>query len=189
MGGADDFWVIDANLPADTLYFLAGEAAAHGRTLAALTVSPAKAVRLTPLLDRISYIFTNRLEASAILGRAASASGATLAAKLAAALASEHGVRAVVTNGTEPLASAAAGDVRSYMPLKANVSSVNGAGDSLAAGIIRGLVAGLALPEAVRFGLAAAAMTVEAGGVLEAPFNEDALALRLAGGRTARISA
>lgn len=179
----NDFWVVDANLPSDTLSFIAGEAEHRDYPLAALTVSPAKAVRLTPVLDRIDFLFANRLEAAALLDLdPAVGAGARQAARYASALADAHGINVVVTNGGEPLASASRGDVRAHAPLRARIKAVNGAGDSLAAGTIRGLADGMALPEAVRLGLAAAALTIEAGGVLDAPFSEDAVAERMAGG-------
>ena len=60
---ADDLWVVDANLPAEVIDFLVMEAATASRPVAALTVSPVKALRLKPLLDRIAILFTNRREA------------------------------------------------------------------------------------------------------------------------------
>ena len=59
-----DLWVVDANLPAETLAYLATEARAAKRPVAALTVSPAKAERLIPLLDQLTYLFANRREAA-----------------------------------------------------------------------------------------------------------------------------
>jgi sugar/nucleoside kinase (ribokinase family) len=109
--------------------------------------------------------------------------GARQAARYAGALAERFPLlAAVVTNGAEPLGSAFHGDVRAHTPLRARVRAVNGAGDSLAAGTIRGLAEGMALAEAVRFGLGAAALTLEAGGILEAAFTADAVAERMAGG-------
>ena len=51
----------------------------------------------------------------------------------------------------------------------------------IAAGTIHALTTGLELNDAIRFGLAAAALTLEAGSVLAAPFSENALAERIAG--------
>jgi pseudouridine kinase len=92
----------------------------------------------------------------------------------------------VVTNGTEPLAVAGGGEARSFMPLRTEVKGVNGAGDSLAAGTILGLVEGLSLHEAIRFGLAAAAMMLEAGSILATSFSQDALAERIGAGPKGR---
>lgn len=179
--GANDLWIADANLPPETLDFLAEEAAAAGRPIAAMTVSPAKAVRLASLLDRLTYLFTNRREAAVLLGRDPDDPGLG-AAGLAGELAGARATKVVVTNGAEPLAVASAGDVRSYAPFRAEVKGVNGAGDSLAAGTVLGLAEGLALNDAIRFGLAAAALTLESGSVIAAPFGKDALAERIGAG-------
>lgn len=176
-----DFWVVDANLPAETLAFLAEEAKNARRPIAALTVSPAKAVRLVPLLDSVSCLFTNRREAAALLGRNPDAPNVAVTA-LAGELAGHRVAKVVVTNGTEPLAAASGGDVRSYAPLRAAVKGVNGAGDSFAAGVILGLAEGHPLRDAIRFGLAAAVMTLEAGSIIAAPFGKNALAERIGAG-------
>jgi pseudouridine kinase len=185
--GAHEMWVVDANLPADTLAYIAEEAAHHTRPIAALTVSPAKAVKLAFLLDRVTYLFANRREAAALFA-ADPDEPSTTAASLAAELAAPRATKVVVTNGAEPLAAAAGADVRSFAPLKAAVKGVNGAGDSLAAGTILGLGEGLAFSDAIRFGLAAAALTLETGGVIAAPFSKDVLAERIAGGPHRAVS-
>ncbi|HVZ14944.1 MAG TPA: PfkB family carbohydrate kinase, partial [Bauldia sp.] len=180
-----DFWVVDANLPEETLAFLASEAAAAKRPVAALTVSPAKAVRLEPILDLLTLLFTNRKEAATLLGF--NPDDPSLAVpRLASELAGRRQTRVVVTNGSEPLAAAAGSEVRSYAPLRVAVTAVNGAGDSFAAGVILGLAEGHSLHDALRFGLAAAAMTLEAGSILAAPFSPDALAERI--GRGPRLA-
>ncbi|GAB4376233.1 MAG: hypothetical protein Kow00114_39840 [Kiloniellaceae bacterium] len=67
-----DFWDVDAifadcNLPAETLGFLAG-LRRESRRLAVNGVSPAKALRLRPLLGACDLLFVNRGEAAALLG-------------------------------------------------------------------------------------------------------------------------
>jgi pseudouridine kinase len=173
------FWIVDANLPPATLAFLTAEARDARVPIAAMTVSPAKTTRLIPLLDRLTYLFTNRREAAALLDREPSQSSASVAA-LARELTGTRTTRVIVTNGSEPLAVASRAEARSHAALKATVKAVNGAGDSFAAGTIYGLSAGYSLNEAVRFGRAAAALTLEAGGIAEAAFTRDALAERLA---------
>lgn len=173
------FWVIDANLPPATLAFLATEAEDARVPLAALTVSPAKALRLKPLLDTIGYLFTNRREASAILDLDPEQTSVPVT-QLARELTGTRAMQVVVTNGHDPLAAGSRGEVRSFAALKANVKAVNGAGDSFAAGTIYGLSAGHELNEAIRFGRAAAVLTLEAGGIREAVFTGDDLAERIA---------
>jgi pseudouridine kinase len=180
-----DFWAIDANLPAATVEYLTGEAGAAGRPVAGFAVSPVKAMRLRPVLDRLTYLFANRREAAALLGHdPEDRVGVT---DLAAELAGPRATTVVITNGAEPLAAATRGEVRSFAPLRTTVIGVNGAGDSLAAGTIFGLVEGLPLNDAVRFGLAAAALTLENGGVAAAPFSPDALAERIGAGPSVTV--
>jgi sugar/nucleoside kinase (ribokinase family) len=187
--GERDFWIVDANLPVATLAFLVEEASASRRDIAALTVSPAKAVKLVPMLDRLSYLVTNRREAAALLGRDPNDPSATVA-RLATELAARRGGHVVVTNGAEPLSAAAStGEVRSYAPLKVAVAGVNGAGDSFAAGVVNGLWHNIGFNDAIRFGLAAAALTLESGSVLQARFSEDAIAERMGGRRAPAVPA
>jgi sugar/nucleoside kinase (ribokinase family) len=176
---ADDFWVLDANLPAAVLDFLVGEASAAGKPVAALTVSPVKAMRLKPLLDRLAVLFTNRREAAALLDMAPD-DHRHPPADLAAELSRLPGPAVVLTNSAEPLAVAVAGEVRQFAPLRANVRSVNGAGDALAAGTIHGLAMGRTLPEAVIHGLATAALTVESEWTASPEVSRRALADRIA---------
>ncbi len=144
----EDFWVVDANLPPETLAFLSAEAQDARIPIAALTVSPAKAVRLKPILDSLTYLFTNRREAAALLGRDPEEAGLAVVA-LAQELAGTRPARVIVTNGSEPLAVSSKGEVRSHASLRAAVKGVNGAGDSFAAGVIHGLAAGHALNDAI----------------------------------------
>jgi sugar/nucleoside kinase (ribokinase family) len=173
-----DLVVVDANLPPDTLATLVEAAARAGRSVAAIAVSPAKAPRLAPLLDRIAVLFATRREAGALLGHADEAPAP--AETLAAARAERGGAHVVVTNAAEPLAAAAGGEVISLAPLPSVVRSVNGAGDALAAGTLHGLAIGRPFFEAVRYGLAAAAITVEEGGTVAATLDSSALVHRLA---------
>jgi sugar/nucleoside kinase (ribokinase family) len=178
--GPRDFWVVDANLPEATLHFLTQEAANARRPIAGLTVSPAKALRLIPVLDDLNFVFTNRKEAASLLGH--DPDDVSLSPMgMAAELAGPRQTSIIITNGAEPLAAAVDGDVRSFAPLRANARGVNGAGDSLVAGTILGLSEALPLSDAIRFGLAAAALTVEAGSIISAPFSADALAERIVG--------
>jgi pseudouridine kinase len=176
---ADDLWLVDANLPAEVLDFLVGAAAAAGKPVAALTVSPVKAVRLTPILDRLALLFTNRREASALLGLAPDDHRHSLSG-LAAELSRLPGPSVVLTNSADPLIIATAGEVRQFAPLRASVKSVNGAGDALAAGTIHGLALGRTLTEAVLSGLATAALTVESEGTVSPLLSRQAVADRIA---------
>ncbi len=174
-------FVIDANLPAATLAFLVDTAATSGRAIAAIAVSPAKAVKLMPLLDRLTLLFATRREAAALLGRDDDPGVPTRS--LAAMLADRGVARVVVTDSADPLAAAAGGEVHAFPPFPAHVRSVNGAGDALAAGTLHGLAAGRTFFDAVLSGLAAAAITVEEDGTVAAGLNAAAIEARIAKAR------
>ena len=178
---SDHAFVIDANLPAATLAFLVEAAAMSGRAVAAIAVSPAKAVKLTPLLDRLTLLFATRREAAALLGRPDDAAVATRS--LAAMLAARGAARVVVTDSGDPLAAASGSEVHLFPPFPAHVRSVNGAGDALAAGTLHGLASGRGFFDAVLSGLAAAAITVEEDGTVAEGLNPAALEARIAKAR------
>jgi sugar/nucleoside kinase (ribokinase family) len=141
-------------------------------------VSPAKAVRLAPLLRDITVLFVNRKEAAAILGLPPGEQNRS-AVDLAEALAGRPRPDVVVTDAGAPLAVASGGEVRTFAPLPARVRSVNGAGDALAAGTIHGLASGRTLFEAIRPGLAAAAITMEHEGTVPPGLTAAAILARL----------
>ncbi|MCB1495650.1 MAG: carbohydrate kinase [Bauldia sp.] len=176
---AGDSWLVDANLPEDTLGFIIGQARAAGHPVAALAVSPAKCLRLAPLLHDIDLLFVNRKEAAALL---ATDDRLPTATALAQALCGSVRPNVVVTDADRPLAVASGGDIRSFVPLRAAIRSVNGAGDALAAGTIHGLASGRTLFEAIRPGLAAAAITMEHDGTIPPRLNAALLAARIGGG-------
>ncbi len=179
-----DLTLLDTNLPAATLAALVEAAARAGRAVAAVAVSPAKAAKLAPLLDRIALLFATRREAEAILGRHDDLEATE---SIAAALSRRSHGGVVVTNAARPLAAASGGEVRAFAPFLATVRSVNGAGDALVAGAIHGLALGRPFFEAVPYGLAAAAITVEEAGTVAAALDPSALADRLA--RAGRVPA
>jgi len=180
-GTAAGTLVVDANLPAATLAFLADSAASAGRPVAAIAVSPAKAVRLLPLLGRITLLFATRREAAALLGQADDPSVPT--SDLAAGLADAGAVHVVVTDSGDPLAAATGNDMHRFAPFPAHVRSVNGAGDALAAGMLHGLAEGRGFFDAVLYGLAAAAITVEEDGTVADGLGAAEVAARIAKAR------
>lgn len=154
---ATDLILCDANLPADTLSSIATRAAAHGKPLAAIAISPAKVVRLKPCLAGIDHLFLNEAEAAALTESRPDDPRDWVAGLRALGLKS-----GVITRGKRELI-AFSGDttVSLQPPVVDNVADVTGAGDSLAAGILSALLAGHDLAEAVRHGTAVAAITVQ----------------------------
>lgn len=155
--GEASLWIADANLPAGTLDFLT-RARTASRPLAVCTVSPEKARRLVPMLSRIDILYCNRSEAETLLGVRPAASPV---ARLAESLMAKGVARGTVTDGGQEMAAWSDGTVRTFAPFPARVVNVNGAGDSLAAGVSYGIARGIGLLESVPFGLAAAALKLE----------------------------
>ena len=150
----DAIWVIDANLPAESIGYLLERAAAFGAFAVALPVSPAKAERLRDHLGQVSLLIANRREAAVLAG---SESAPTEAAET---LSERHALAAVITDGGNALAVHQAGKTQMHQPFSGPIASVNGAGDALAAGIVHGLAGGRELFQAIPTGLAAASLTL-----------------------------
>jgi pseudouridine kinase len=178
---AGDAFVVDANLPAPTLAFLVEAAGGARHEIAAVAVSPAKAVKLVPLLDRLTVLFATRREAAALLGRD---HDPTVPTRELAAMLGQRGVaNVIVTDSADPVAVAAGGEVHAFATFPVRVRSVNGAGDALAAGTLHGLAEGRPIFEAVLFGLAAAAITVEEDSTVAAGLSAAAVEERIAKAR------
>jgi sugar/nucleoside kinase (ribokinase family) len=158
-----DAVLCDANLPEPALARLAGLAGAH--PLFAVAVSPAKAVRLKPILSRIACLFMNRREAAALSGGRADDDPEGLARTLAASgLAS-----GVISAGKDSVvAFDAAGAFAIDPPSPRRTADSTGAGDALAGATVAALLHGSGLREAVREGLAAALLTIETDSVISA---------------------
>ena len=143
-----DAVVVDANLPADTVRYLA----AHCRApLAADPVSVRKAGRLGSLLHRLCLIKPNLREAAALTGEAQ--------AQDAARVLLEAGVgRAMITLGEKGVWFADAKD-RGLMPCAAGpVVNTNGCGDAFFSASLRATLEGADVRESARLGQAAAAI-------------------------------
>lgn len=173
---AADWVLTDANLPAPTLLKLAERCAEAGKPLAAIAISPAKVERLRPILDRLAILFMNEREAVALTGRQQPA--AEQISALGAA-----GLRSgVISAGERP---AVAFDAESAWCCEAapvtDIIDVTGAGDALAAATLAALTRGLALPAALRHGMAAAAIVVASPEASPASLDGAALERSLSG--------
>jgi len=171
-------WQVDANLPAATLDFIAAAGADARLPLAALTVSPVKAVRLSPLLDRLTLFIANRREAAAVLGYDLDEPMPT-ATDLARMISEARTPHVVISDGGGPLVVGVHGKARAFVPFKALVKTVNGGGDGLAAGTIHGLALGRDLFEAALSGLATAAIAIESEGTVSADLSPELVASRI----------
>lgn len=153
---AADAVLCDANLPAAALQTLAG--LAQGKPVFAIAISPAKVLRLRPVLDRLSLAFLNRREAAALAGiTLESGPKETVAALRAAGL----GGGVVTAGGAAVIGFDAEGVFSLQPPAPDHVADVTGAGDALAGATVAALLNGQKLRTALREGVAAALLAIE----------------------------
>ncbi|MDF2235477.1 PfkB family carbohydrate kinase [Albimonas sp. CAU 1670] len=157
-------WVIEANLPAETL---AAIVAAHAALppgarpwLVANPASPARAERLAGLLGALDLLICNRAEAETLAGRRFED-----AAQAAAALRALGLAEVAVTDGPAPAAAADAQGVAARIPIPApaapSLLMITGAGDALFAAYLHARLKGEGATEALEHGLRAARARME----------------------------
>lgn len=153
---AMDAVILDANLPAETLEYLAERITAP---LLADAVSAAKARRLRGAMRRLRAVKPNALEAEALTGIPVRDGASALeAARRLVALGAE---RAFVTLGEGGVCCADRERALLLPGGKVRLVNATGAGDAFTAALAWGEVNGLSLEECARAGLAAAAIAVE----------------------------
>jgi len=149
--------ICDANLPAASIEFILSTANSFGIPVCLEPVSVKKALKLKNYLSRIDFITPNLDELEALTGMNAK----TDKAELMAAQLIESGVKNVITTlGKEGLCYTNVIGSKRYRSIPSTVSDVTGAGDSLTAGFIYGLMKHGSIEKALICGLAAAAITV-----------------------------
>ena len=145
-----DAVLIDCNLSAETLRYVAQRCTAP---LYADPVSTAKAGRLAGLLDRLTVLKPNALEAEALTGEAdpERAAKALLAA----------GVRRIFVTLSGDGMLAGSGDTLLHLPCyETQLVNTTGAGDAFFSGTVMGLVRGATLAEASGYGARLASATI-----------------------------
>jgi pseudouridine kinase len=143
--------VLDANLEAETLEYLAAHVTAP---LCADPVSTGKSERMRRILPRLAFIKPNELEAEALTGEAE--------AEKAARVLLAAGVRRVFLSLGAQGMLAAEGEKRINLPCEqARVLNTTGAGDAVTAALVWAGVKGLDLERSLRFALRAGAVTCE----------------------------
>lgn len=142
-------WLVfaDCNLPAQTLAMLAARAESEGFRLSLDPVSLSKSERLPESLVAAAPLFLNAAQARHSGGIA------TLATRGA------HTI--VLTAGAQGVTVIDGADRRRLPAPKVAVVSVSGAGDALIAGTLLALAEDRPLAEAVRYGLAGAALALQ----------------------------
>jgi pseudouridine kinase len=165
----------DANLPAETLAAMVKAAAEARVPIAGIAISPAKVVRFEKNLSALVFLFMNEAEARALTGAApvnpADWPDALRAAGLAAGV--------VTRGGRGVIAFDAKGAAIVTPPEIPALGDVTGAGDSLASGFVSAWLAGRDLGEALRHGVAAAAITVRSPRAVAEEMSQAALAAAL----------
>lgn len=172
--GEADLWILDTNLPAETLRHLI----AHDRATAPIAVdgvSVAKVGKLAGLLSGIDVLFVNEKEASTL----ATGETATDYRKAADALRDAGVGTVVVGRGTNGIYLLSEGTGLDVAALPAEVIDVTGAGDSLVAGLLHARLAGSDWEGAARFGVATATLTVEHPGSVWSDISERRVRERL----------
>ncbi|WP_309084480.1 carbohydrate kinase family protein [Chelativorans sp.] len=168
-----DAVLCDANVPAEAIELLAE--VSRGKPFFALAISPAKALRLAPVLGSLSCLFMNRREACALAGLPMDSRPRQAAQRLA-----DMGLRAgIISAGGDPALCLDNGRLFEVAPPESRIADVTGAGDALAGASIAALMRGYGLAEAAREGMAAAKLALESENA--APdFDEDGFGAALA---------
>ena len=153
---AMDAVVLDANLPAEALDYLAR----HIRVpLLADAVSAAKAPRLLGALDRLWAVKPNALEAEALTGMPVT--DADSAARAARRLVDMGAARCFITLGSQGVCCADARQVLCLPGQPVRLRNATGAGDAFTAALAWGALRGLDLRSCAAAGLAASCVAVE----------------------------
>ena len=172
---AMDAVVLDANLPRDTLAFLAEHLEVP---LVADAVSTAKAPRLLGTLERLWALKPNAIEAGALTGLPVY--DAETAARAARRLVDMGAGRVFVTLGERGVCCADGRETLLLPGAPIRMVNATGAGDAFTAALVWGLGRGLSLARLGMAGLAAASLAVESLETVNPDISEAALLERMA---------
>ena len=166
--------VVDANIPAESIAWLAENCAAP---IFADPVSTAKAVKLKPVLGRLHTLKPNRLEAELLSGVPIT-DGESLDRAASALL--ETGLhRVFISLGAEGVFAADRGGRARLSCLPGRMVNATGCGDAFMAAIAWAYLQGTDLADTARAGLAASAIAMESGETINPGLSEEALRDRL----------
>ena len=166
--------VVDGNLPAETLEYLAEHCTAP---IFADPVSVTKAEKLRPILGRLNTLKPNRMEAELLSGiRITDEKTVHRAAEKLL----ETGLhRVFLSLGADGVLAANGEESRIYSCLPAAVRSTTGAGDAFMAALVWAYLEGMDLEETVRAVSAAAAIATESEETINPALSETALRERI----------
>ena len=152
--------VVDANLSPRALSSVFRWAERYGVPVCADPTSQGLAPKLLPHLSQMYMVAPDAYEAAVLCGSDHAPTTSEEAIKIAQCLV-ERGVRiAIVTLAERGLAYAAGSEAGHIPALRTQVVDKTGVGDALTAAVIFGLLSEFPLDEAVRLGVAAAALTL-----------------------------
>lgn len=168
------FLIADANLPEETLAWIAGNITIP---IAADPVSAAKAARLRPLLRKLTFLKPNLQEAEILTGFSAGASGSL--SRLADGL---HGLgvsRVFLSLGDQGVWAddGKEGALLSCVP--GSIVNTSGCGDAFVAAAADACLRGLGIMDCARRGLAAAAICAEDPAPVSPKMSVEAIELKL----------
>lgn len=169
-----DAVVLDANLPPETLGFLAEQLRAP---LYADAVSAAKARRLLPILPRLRALKPNALEAAVLTGLPVCDDASVESAGLA--LLNAGVGRAFITLGERGVCYAESGAARLIPGAPIHMVNSTGAGDAFTAAMVWADLNGMDARDSARAGLAAASIAVESAETVNPDLSVDALWARM----------
>lgn len=147
--------VVDTNIPAETLAFLAHHCKAP---VFADPVSTAKAVKLRPILGKLHTLKANRLEAGLLSG--VDITDDASLERAAQALLDAGLKRAFLSLGPDGVLCAQAGELCRLPTIPGVMKNATGCGDAFMAALAWSFLEGLDLKGAARAGLAAAAIAL-----------------------------
>ena len=166
--------VADANIPAETLVYLAENCTAP---IFCDPVSTIKAEKLRPILSKIHTLKPNRLEAELLTGMAIHSKAE---AEAAAKVLLDRGVQRVfLSMGSEGMYAATAEGQCWMANIPGNMVNTTGCGDSVMAALVWAWMNDLDLKESLRAGLAAGAITMESTETINPAMSATALKLRM----------
>lgn len=167
--------MVDANIPAESIAWLAENCAAP---IFADPVSTAKAVKLKPVLGKLHTLKPNRLEAELLSG--VPIDGEEGLRRAADALLATGLHRVFISLGAEGVFAADRTGGRVQLPcLPGNMVNATGCGDAFMAAIAWAYLQGTDLEETARAGLAASAIAMEGRETINPRLSEEALRERL----------
>ncbi len=166
---------VDANLPEKTLRTAIALAHRSGVPIAADPTSVKLASKLYPYLDRLWLITPNEAEAGALCPHPVPHADRDQAIDAARHLVTD-GVSIAIIAMAEFGVGYATNDTSGHIPaVKTEILDPTGAGDALTAAVIFALMNDIPLDEAVRLGVSAAALTLQASGTVSSDLSLEKL--------------